>query len=698
MKKPRAVSHFGSLFIACVMTLSGCATPTGPNIFAESRNSISSINVSVGDFAPGGISSIGADPGKEATRGAIVGAAPGAVGMTAIAPMCSNLYTAGVCAVFLPIFGMMTVAGGGAGATHGESSGSMKAQAQRALAQAISEDAAQRSLLLRVVEYGTSTTNLTFDHTPNGRSDKPFSDAYLDVAIIKADGIDMQGGFWGIVSTHYAVSLEARARLKRRSDGVIMADQAYRYVSIPRTPHEWSSDKGRRLISEIDNGYRQLAEWIIDDYFLSIQEAKAPKESTGSKESAVFGEVASSKPVESPHPVMPIPVEPAVNFCKPIVISGIPFPPIQLIDLMAAVGQAAIKKPCDKSTPYITIASLTPTAVNSLRPTLRWNFDKDALRNRVEGMQTESSKPLSFSTKPQRPANSLSNVRYEVRVFLAEEVPSFHAGKKKELRAILPIYEKSGLVDSVHVLEKDIAPCSQYFWTTRAIFELNGATHSTEWAGNYWSVFEGNFEPTKLRKALSNERLMLMRGKPLDLAFPFSTPCNGKPMKEATKEIENNNVTIETPQTQEIKKPASMQSTSSYNSATRPSIMPDPPEVTSSPSVVGTFLGKEIKTSGLAGLVKGIEIKLSFTNRMEKDIAKIKGKVKLLDDTGKEIGLVSFHSESRIPSDGNIDITQTIYPIIFPGYSKLKGLEQEKIKAEFTFESIEFADGSKSTN
>lgn len=697
MKKTKTVNHYGSLFIACVMTLSGCATPTGPDIFAESRNSISSINASVGDFAPGGVSSIGADPGKEATKGAIVGAAPGAVGMAAIAPMCSNPYTAGVCAVFLPIFGMMTVAGGGAGATHGESSGSMKAQAQRALTQAISEDAAQRSLLLRVVEYGTSTTNLTFD-TPNGRSDKPSSDAYLDVAIIKADGIDMQGGFWGIVSTHYAVSLEARARLKRRSDGVIMADQTYRYVSIPRTPHEWSSDKGRRLISEIDNGYRQLAEWIIDDYFLSIQEAKAPKESTGTKGSAVFGEAASSKPVESPHPVMPIPMEPAVNFCKPIVISGIPFPPIQLIDLMAAVGQAAIKKPCDKSTPYITIASLTPTAVNSLRPTLRWNFDIDALRNRIDSIQTETSKPLSFSTKPQRPANSLSNVRYEVRVFLAEEVPSFHAGKKKELRAILPIYEKSGLVDSVHVLEKDIAPCSQYFWTTRAIFELNGATHSTEWAGNYWSVFEGNFEPTKLRKALSNERLMLMRGKPLDYAFPFSTPCDGKPMEKSLKDIRNNNEVTEATQAQEMKKPASSLSTSPSNSETSPTIRPSSPEAASPTSLVGAFIGKEIKTSGLAGLVKGIEIKLSFTNRMEKDIAKIKGKVKLIDDTGKEIGLVSFHSESRIPSDGNIDITQTIYPIIFPGYSKLKGLEQEKIKAEFIFESIEFADGSKSTN
>lgn len=521
-------ARFGCFLLAGVMALSGCATSGAPDLISESRNSIFSVSVSVGDFAPDGVSSTDANPEKSATTGTIVGAAPGAVGMAAIAPACANPYTAGVCAVFLPIFGVMTVAGGGAGATYGESAGSMKAQAQRALKKTISEDVAQRSLITKVIEYGTSTASRSFNQAAKGTDDKLPVDAHLEVGLLKADSIEMQGGYWRIVSTHYAVSLEARAKLKRRSDGVVMADRTYRYVSVPRTPQEWSSNEGRQLIDEIDNGYRQLAEWAVDDFFLSYPEPKMPLGAAKAEENWVFGHVASSEPIEFSPPVMPFPVEPVVNFCKPIVISGIPFPPILLFDLLAVAGQAATKKPCDTSTPYITVASLTPVKVDSLRPNLRWSFDIDSLRRGLYETRSDSFRQQSLSGPVHSSVGTVSKIRYEVRVFLAEEIPSFLAGKKKELRAIKPVYEKSGLVDSFHVLEKSLAPCSHYLWTARALFEQEGVTHSTEWAGNYWSVFEGNFDPAKLRKSSPNERLMLMKGKPFDYAFPFSTPCEGK--------------------------------------------------------------------------------------------------------------------------------------------------------------------------
>jgi hypothetical protein len=77
-------------------------------------------------------------------------------------------------------------------------------------------------------------------------------------------------------------------------------------------------------------------------------------------------------------------------------------------------------------------------------------------------------------------------------------------------------------------MEADLAPCSHYLWTVRAFFDLDGIVRATEWAGNYWDPFDGKFAPEKLRTALSDEHVMLHRGKPADYAFPISTPCQGR--------------------------------------------------------------------------------------------------------------------------------------------------------------------------
>lgn len=112
-------------------------------------------------------------------------------------------------------------------------------------------------------------------------------------------------------------------------------------------------------------------------------------------------------------------------------------------------------------------------------------------------------------------------------------------------------------------------------------------------------------------------------------------------------------------------------------------------------SIEGHFAGKASRVGGLAGLVKGIDLKLSFTSKTEKAITRLEGKAKLYADDGEEIGSIPFRSEDAIPGASSIELTQTVYPLLFPGYYKLKDLDDSKIRAEFIFETIEFADGSK---
>lgn len=450
--------HYRSMLIACAMTLSGCATLVGPDVFSESRDTVSSITVSVGEFAPGGVSSGGTDPGKKAAQGAVVGAAPGTVGMAAVAPLCANPYTAGVCVALLPFFGSMAVAGGGAGATHGESSGNMKAQAQHALAQALTEDDAQRLLMTQVIEYGSKATERTFNPTPQGKIAAPGADAYLEVALLNADGIPSQGGFFGIISTDYAVSMQARARLKRSSDGVILADRTYQYLSAPRPPKEWSGDGRRLLITEINNGYGQLAEWIIDDFFL-IQ----PNDDK---------------------PIFPKPLEPSVN------------------------SSCFASPPCN-------VTRIGTTHLKTLRPTLRWSFCLNELE--------DSNVPCNKTP---------NNLRYEVRVFQAREIRTqsnaMSMGGPRTLWPISLVYTRKDLVSTEHTLADDLAPCSYYIWTVRALFEQNNVTHATEWSGKYHPAFP----PIRLRQAYKEIAGQTPGLPPFSNGYPFSTPCDGKPMDE----------------------------------------------------------------------------------------------------------------------------------------------------------------------
>lgn len=599
---------FSCLFILAVLTLSGCAAPEVQDKLAEPRSSIQSISVGVGDFAPGGTASA---PRKSAAAGAIGGAAGTELAFLLTNPICLTPYGGPVCAVFMPILALMGAAQGSADNTYRES----KSQAQQEVSHILSEDAAQKSFVSRVVDYGSTATNRNFEQITKETADNHHSDALLEVAVLKIEAVEVKGGFWEFSTTHFALNMEARARLKRVSDGAVLAEWNYRYLAAPRTPQEWTDNGGKPLLVMIDDGFRQLAEWVVDDFFL--------------------GQYADTQPI------FPMPEAPPVSGCA--------------------------------GSQHCTKRGLLAVPVDGLRPTLRWSFNAVGQKHSsVEAKET------------------LPKVSYEVRVFSAKEFRTQYA-HGFDLWPTNIVYFRSGLTDTLHTLEDDLAPCSYYMWTVRAVMDEDGKKRVTEWSGNYHK----GVPPIYLRQSRSNVEAF-SRGGPFHYAYPFSTPCEGKPMEQMV-EIKNKMMGAPPP-SPEMQKLTSGQTSSGSSSPIHSITKPSTQEVIPASSIGGTLLGKEIKTTGLAGLVGGIDIKLLLSNNAEKDIAKISGKVKLSDDSGNEIGSVSFHVDKRIPSYGNIEITQTVYPIVFFGYTKLKDTSQEKIKAVFTFESIEFSDGTKGKN
>jgi len=223
------------------------------------------------------------------------------------------------------MFGLIAVVGGTAGAVHGSSVETTKDQAQTAINDAIKQAELQNSFAKEVVSYGVNNANRDIKFTAKDSSGIPAADASLEVAITKVDGVEMQAGFWGIVSTHYAVSMQARARFKRSSDAVVIADRAYRYISVPRTPDEWSINQGEKLIVEIGNGYHQLAEWIADDYLLTYKETNTSETTRKSSESGGLGGKVDSKPTEYQPSAMPLPIYPPHQYLQAYVNQRYPY-------------------------------------------------------------------------------------------------------------------------------------------------------------------------------------------------------------------------------------------------------------------------------------------------------------------------------------------------------------------------------------
>ena len=97
--------------------------------------------------------------------------------------------------------------------------------------------------------------------------------------------------------------------------------------------------------------------------------------------------------------------------------------------------------------------------VDSLQPTLEW-----------EAFPRESAGP--------RGREQIGNVTYDLRIWR-----SLPADDPNEAVVVDLVYAREGLEAPRHRLEEPLLPATQYVWTIRARYELNGMPRATQWSG-----------------------------------------------------------------------------------------------------------------------------------------------------------------------------------------------------------------------
>ena len=135
---------------------------------------------------------------------------------------------------------------------------------------------------------------------------------------------------------------------------------------------------------------------------------------------------------------------------------------------VVGIATTVVLAGCTRPTPVYGLRPLDPPAraelnsqkvvfvrVSSLTPTLRW-----------EAFPTEDDRKADHEALLGR----IRNVTYELKVYSVEN--EFPTG---------PIYARRGLLEPSHKLETRLKPSTNYFWTVRARFELDGHTLVTPW-------------------------------------------------------------------------------------------------------------------------------------------------------------------------------------------------------------------------
>lgn len=142
----------------------------------------------------------------------------------------------------------------------------------------------------------------------------------------------------------------------------------------------------------------------------------------------------------------------------------------------------------------------SPT-VASVQPTLRWT----ALA--VVGGSTQDTITPSFEGIE---ASKIGDVSYDLRVWRVVE------GDPADR-----VYERFDLKAPFHRLEEPLNPDTQYYWSVRVRFRLDGETRLSEWSMS----LDPRKSPNPLTPDLSGQRIARKTGRiPATNYFRFETP------------------------------------------------------------------------------------------------------------------------------------------------------------------------------
>jgi hypothetical protein len=219
-----------------------------------------------------------------------------------------------------------------------------------------------------------------------------------------------------------------RARLVRVADGKELYANEFRYDSPPREFAQWSTNNAKALATELETGYRDLADRMHDELLMVT-------------------------PIALPVPSYWLqPGDPLYLVCWLYPV----FPAAEMKTFAQSFGEAFSKSRVLKPASGYPITPLLFTAVDSLTPLIRWSaFPRDIDREKLD--------PAVLAR--------IRDITYDLQVWDVEQ----------DCRGGL-VYEYIGLTEPLHKIEKPLEPGRRYFWSFRARFTLDGQPMTTRWA------------------------------------------------------------------------------------------------------------------------------------------------------------------------------------------------------------------------
>jgi len=137
-------------------------------------------------------------------------------------------------------------------------------------------------------------------------------------------------------------------------------------------------------------------------------------------------------------------------------------------------------------------------ATDSLQPTMRW-----------ESFQDFVARELNDSEFLHR----ISHVTYDLRIW--------HAGMSRSFMVIYPdelVYSRQGIAVPFHHVEQPLKPSTNYFWSIRARFDLDGHPRVMQWG----TVYSTN--PYKLTEIDWSQSASRIPDVPNPYYYRFCTP------------------------------------------------------------------------------------------------------------------------------------------------------------------------------
>lgn len=320
------------------------------------------------------------------------------------------------------------------------------------------------------VEIVHNTDKSTSNYSKSSYSDIRLK-KYASLLELQMLAIKFEGA--GNKDDHVCLEMSAKGRKIDTKTQKVLDELTYKQSLGCRKPSHWFENDGKPIINSINDGYKLLAENLVDELYFIYK----PKEMNKIKHNM-------SKRVVPYFALSPI------------------YPPI------------AFKSDNLKYKYYIRWNGISFTDVNSLYPTFQWepfprNFDYIGNKN-----------------------NKFSNISYDLRIY-EYEGKKYGSVKAIHLYGGKKVYEKTGIRQSSHKLKTKLKPCQWYRWTVRANFKLNGTWRTTEWTGTYNSAggLGGTdqstlikYYPSEARRKSNSDSMFKIYVPITDAYLPFRTP------------------------------------------------------------------------------------------------------------------------------------------------------------------------------